>query len=311
MARILIAAELKDLLDTDPVPGHDVEWLPAEAPTPSGDYAAMVPLLSRGIGARELDGLPALRIVANCAVGYDNVDLAAAEERGVIVANTPDVLTESTADLTWALILAVARRFKEGQTLVASREWCGWHPTLLLGLELGGRTLGIVGAGRIGQAVGRRAVGFGMAIRYVARSSKPAFERETGAVRSSLEELLPASDVVTLHLPSTPETRGMFGGVRFGQMKRGVLFINTARGDLVDEPALVAALDDGRLAGAGLDVFAEEPTVPEPLIAHPRVVTLPHLGSATTETRQAMAALAVANVAAVLAGRRPLTPVSR
>lgn len=311
MATVLIAAELRDLFDTEPVPGYGVEWVSADTPTPSGDYLALVPLLSRPLGARELDQLPRLRIIANCAVGYDNIDLAAARARGVVVSNTPDVLTESTADLTWALILAVARRLKEAQALVAAGAWRGWHPTELLGVELAGASLGIVGAGRIGQAVGRRAVGFGMQILYAARSAKPDFERETGARRAELPRLLGSSDVVSLHAPSTDETRRLFDARAFAAMRPGAVFINTARGDLVDEAALAAAVQSGRLGGAGLDVYAAEPHVPRALIEHPRVVVLPHIGSATVQTRRAMAVLAAANVRAVLAGEPPLTPVAR
>ncbi len=311
MPTVLIAGELRELLDPDPVPGHDVEWLAADQPTPSGDYAALVALLSRRVGEAELEALPALRIVANCAVGFDNIDLAAAARRGVIVTNTPDVLTEATADLTWALILAVARRLKEGVAVLADGAWTGWHPQQLLGLELAGARLGIVGAGRIGQAVGRRAVGFGMRVCYADRAARPEFERAVRAERCDLDTLLATSDVVTLHLPSTPQTRGLFTRERFAQMRAGTIFVNTARGDLVDEVALLAAVADGRLAGAGLDVFAREPRVNPSLVAHPRVVAVPHIGSATTETRRAMAGLAVQNVRDVLAGRPPLSPVPR
>lgn len=266
-------------------------------------------MLSRAIGPTELDGAPNLRIVANCAVGTDNIDLVAARERGVIVTNTPGVLTEATADLTWALILAVARRLKEGAALLAERQWDGWHPTQLLGLELSGATLGIVGAGRIGQAVGRRAVPFGLRIVYHARNRKREFERETGAAWAPLAQLLERCDVVTLHVPSTDETRGIIGAAEFGRMRPGAILINTARGDLVDECAMIDSLAAGHLGGAGLDVFQREPRVPGALIEHPRVVTLPHLGSATTSTRRAMAELAVANVRSVLAGGEALTPV--
>ena len=302
--------ELRDLLDPDPVPGHAVEWLAADAPTPAGAYEAIVPLLSRRIGATEIERLPALRVIANCAVGYDNIDLGAARARGIMVTNTPNVLTESTADLTWALILAVARRLKEGKELVQSGAWQGWHPTELLGLELSGATLGVVGAGRIGAAVARRAVGFGMRILYVSRTAKPDLERVTGATRVELDRLLSESDVVSIHVPSTGETRRMFDGALLGRLKRGAILINTARGDIVDEPALIAALDEGHIGGAGLDVFSHEPTIPRALVEHPRVVALPHIGSATTHTRRAMAALAVDNVRAVLAGRPPVTPIA-
>ncbi len=306
---VCVAAELEELLDPEPVPGCCIEWLDAGAATPVGAHVAIVPLLSRRIGEVELAGLPRLRVVANCAVGVDNVDLAACARRRVIVTNTPDVLTDATADLTMALILAVARRLGEGQRLIERGAWQGWDPRLLLGLELRGAMLGIVGAGRIGRAVGRRAVGFGLRLCYADGTAQSAFELETGARRLALDELLARCDVVTLHLPSTPETRGLIGRQALAGIRRGAILINTARGDIVDEPAVIAALEEGRLGGVGLDVFAREPDVPAALIHHPRAVVLPHLGSATTHTRRAMAALAVRNVNAVLAGEPPLTPV--
>ncbi len=306
---VLIAAELAELLDPDPVPGVRVEWLGGRSPTPTGDYVGVVPLLSRRVGATDLEGLPRLRIVANCAVGVDNVDLAACAARGVVVTHTPAVLTDATADLTLALILAVTRRLKEGARLVEGGHWTGWDPRQLLGFELGGATLGLVGAGRIGRAVGRRALAFGMRLCYTAREAKPEFERETGAQRMSLEDLLARSDVVTLHVPSNATTRGLIGRDALRRMKRTAFLINTARGDIVDEEALIAALDDGRLAGVGLDVFQREPFVPEALVRHPAAVVLPHLGSATVRTRRAMAGLAAANVRAVLAGQPAVSPV--
>ncbi len=311
MALILIAHELRELLPDDPAPGYLVEWIAAADPTPEGEYDAIVPLLSRRIGEAELESLPRLRIVANCAVGYDNIDLDAASRREIIVTNTPEVLTESTADLTWALILSVARRLKEAESMVASGAWPGWHPTQLLGLELHGAELGIVGAGRIGQAVGRRAMGFGMRVVYSDRERYPDFEADTGAIPVELDDLLARSDIVTVHVPSTPETRGSFDASFFSRMKLGAFFINTARGDLVDEEALLEALAEGALSGAGLDVFPDEPSVNASLVADPRVVTLPHIGSATTHTRRAMAELAVGNAMAVLRGDPPMTPVTR
>lgn len=309
LPRVLVAAELKPLLPEDPLPGCQVVWIAASDPTPEGDYQAIVPLLSRKMGETELKGLPELKVLAQCAVGYDNIDLAAAARRRLPVTNTPDVLTESTADLAWALILAVARRLKEGQEILARDEWTGWDPTQLLGLELSGSTLGIVGGGRIGQAVGRRGRGFGMRILYADRDRKPDFEEETGARLVDLTELLAESHVVTVHVPSSAETRGMFGGDLFGRMKPGALFVNTARGDLVDEDALLDALDEGTLGGAGLDVFSREPEVPRALVDHSRIVCLPHIGSATTHTRRQMAELAVRNARAVLGGDPPITPV--
>ncbi|MDH4045591.1 MAG: D-glycerate dehydrogenase [Gemmatimonadota bacterium] len=307
--RALIAAELQELLEPDPLPGVGVTWVPAGSATPAGSYAALVPLLSRVVGRAELAGLPRLRIVANCAVGIDNIDLDACAARGVFVTNTPDVLTDATADLTLALLLAVARRFKEGQALLEQGAWGGWDPRQLLGLELKGATLGIVGAGRIGQAVGRRAHAFGMRLCYTSRKPKPTFELETGALRLPLNEVLERSDVVTLHVPSFPTTHHLIGTPQLAGMRRGALLINTARGDVVDEAAVVSALQSGHLGGVGLDVFAREPHVPDVLVRHPRAVVLPHLGSATVRTRRAMAALAVRNVRAYLDGEPLVSPV--
>jgi glyoxylate reductase len=309
MARILIAAELRRLLEQDPIPGHAVEWIPADRATPTGEFTAVVPILSRRFADAEFAALPGLRIVANCAVGYDNIDVDAARRHGVIVTNTPDVLTDATADLAWYLILAVARRTKEGEALIRDGQWTGWHPQQLLGLGLRGATLGIVGAGRIGQAVGRRAAAFGMHVLYADRDARVAFEDSTGARRAALNELLARSDIVTLHVPATDETRGMVDADWCARMRPGSFLINTARGDVVHEPALVAALQSGHLGGAGLDVFPCEPRVHPALVSHPRVVTLPHLGSATVATRRAMVELAVRNVREVLEGRPPLTPV--
>ncbi|MGH7530443.1 MAG: 2-hydroxyacid dehydrogenase [Gemmatimonadales bacterium] len=310
-APVLIAAELKDLLEPSQLGGLDVTWLAAAEPTPKGDWVAIVPLLTRWVGGTELKNLPKLRIVANVAVGYNNVDVVAAEMRRVIVTNTPDVLTDATADLTWALILACARRLLAGVDLVRSGAWTGWHPAQLLGVELQGRTLGLFGAGRIGQAVGRRAVPFGLRIIYTARSVKPDFERETGATRVEQGRLFAESDILSLHAPSTPETKGVINAESLRRMKPTAILVNTARGDLVREEALAAALEEGRLGAAGLDVYADEPAIHPRLRAAPRTVLLPHIGSATDETRRRMAGIALANVQAVLRGEPPLTPVYR
>ena len=307
--RVLVAAELKSLVEPSQLIDLDITWLAAGDPTPKGDWEAIVPLLSRWVGGTELKNLPKLRIVANCAVGYNNVDLVAAEMRGILVTNTPGVLTEATADLTWALILATARRLVEGVDLVRSGQWTGWHPEQLLGLELRGRTLGLLGAGRIGQAVGRRAAPFGLRIVYTARTPKPDFERETEARRVDTNQLLAESDIVSIHVPSTPETKGMINGETLGRMKRGAILINTARGDVIREEALAKSLELGHIGAAGLDVYTNEPTIHPRLLAAPRTVLLPHIGSATEETRRKMVGIAVANVQAVLAGKPPLTPV--
>jgi len=308
---VLIAAELRNLLDAPQLEELDVTWIAVDETTPKGDWIALVPLLSRWVGGTELKNLPLLKIVANVAVGYNNIDLVAAELRRVLVTNTPDVLTNATADLTWALILACARRLLAGVELVKSGLWTGWHPKQLLGLELQDRILGLLGAGRIGQAVGRRAVGFGMKLRYTTRTPKPEFEAETGAQRVELRGLFREADVLSLHVPAVPELRGVVNTENLGLMKPGAILVNTSRGDLVREDALAAALESGHLGAAGLDVYADEPSIPPRLLAAPRTVLLPHIGSATHDTRRAMAGLALANVQAVLAGKPPLTPVYR
>lgn len=307
---VLVAAEVRSLLTPADVAGLEVTWLAADAPTPRGPWVGLAPLLTRRVGLAELAALPVLRVVANIAVGFDNLDVAALRARGVVVTNTPGVLTEATADLTWALILACGRRLAEGIALVRDGRWQGWHPEQLLGLELVGRTLGLLGAGRIGQAVGRRAVGFGMRIRYVSRTPKPEFEAATGAVRTDLAALFTEADVLSLHAPAVPELRQVVNAARLATMRPGALLINTARGDLVDEGAVAAALASGRLGAAGLDVYATEPHIDPRLLAAPRAVLLPHLGSATEATRRRMAGLALANVRAVLAGETPPTPVA-
>ncbi len=307
--RVLVAAELKNLLEPAQLVDLDITWIAGAEPTPKGDWVAIVPLLSRWVGGTELKNLPQLRIVANCAVGYNNVDVVAAEMRKVLVTNTPGVLTDATADLTWALILATARRLIEGVDLVRSGKWSGWHPEQLLGLELRGRTLGLFGAGRIGQAVGRRAPAFGLRILYTARTPKPEFERETAAVRVDASQLLGESDILSLHVPSSPETKGIINGKALARMKRGAILINTSRGDLVREEALARALELAHLGAAGLDVYTDEPAIHPRLLGAPRTVLLPHIGSATEDTRRKMAAIAVANVQSVLSGKPPLTPV--
>jgi glyoxylate reductase len=307
---VLVASEIRQLLAPGDIHNLDVTWLAAGDATPRGPWLGIVPLLTRRLGAAELDGLPALRVIANVAVGYDNVVVDEARRRGIVVTNTPDVLTDATADLTWALLLACARRLPEGMALVRDGAWRGWHPEQLLGLELRGRVLGLIGAGRIGQAVGRRAVPFGMRILYVSRTAKPDFERATGARHVNLATVFAESDVLSLHAPAVPELRRVVNAERLATMRRGAILVNTARGDLVDEAAVAAALVNGTLGAAGLDVYAAEPRIDAQLLAAPRTVLLPHVGSATTETRQKMARLAVANLRAVLEGGAPLTPVT-
>lgn len=273
-----------------------------------GEAVAAVTLLADPVTAAVLDRCPNLEVVANYAVGYNNVDVEAARVRGVWVTNTPDVLTEATADLALALILAVTRRVVEGDAFLRAGRFTGWRPELLLGTGLQGRTLGIVGYGRIGRAVARRALGFGLRIAYTAAGPVDA---EPWARYLPLEELLRSSEVLSLHCPLTPATHHLLDARRLRLLPRGAVVVNTARGPVLDEAALVAALEEGHLGGAGLDVYEDEPAVHPGLLDRRDVVLLPHVGSATRETRAAMAELAVANVEAVLAGREPPTPVVR
>lgn len=269
----------------------------------------LLALLTDRVDAELIDAAPRLQVVANLAVGYDNIDLVAADRRGVVVTNTPGVLTEATADLTWALLLAAARRVGEGERLVRAGAWRGWRPTELLGRPVWGRTIGIVGMGAIGTAVARRARGFAMRVLYSSRHPALGAEQEVGAERLPLPDLLAEADVVSLHVPLTPETHHLIDEVALARMRPHAVLVNTARGPVIDEPALVAALASGRPAAAGLDVYEREPEVTEALLASDRVVLLPHLGSATTEARRAMVELAAANLVAVLGGRPPVTPV--
>lgn len=274
-----------------------------------GEVVGLGVQLTTTIDRDLLARLPALVIVADYAVGYDNVDLRAAAERGVVVTHTPDVLTAATADLTWALILAVGRRIVEGDRLARSGDWTGWHPRQLLGKELGGATLAVLGMGRIGEAVARRGRAFGMRVVYWSRSPRPAIERELEARRLELELALGAADVVSIHLPLSDETRHLIDAPRLARMKAEAILVNTSRGPIVHEDALADALETGRLMGAGLDVHEREPAVHPRLAASARTVLLPHLGSATVETRVRMAEVVARNLLAILSGGSPTDPV--
>jgi glyoxylate reductase len=251
-----------------------------------------------------------LRIVANFAVGYDNIDLAACRERGVVVTNTPDVLTNATAELTVALMLAAARRLGEGERIVRAGRWAGWDPGFLLGRELAQCTIGIVGLGRIGTRVAELLQGFGAQLTYSTRRRRREMESRIGIRHLPFGELIADADVVTLHVPLTPDTQHLIDADALGRFKRGAILVNTARGGLVDTAALVAALRSGRLSAAALDVYEREPEVPPELLDREDVVLSPHTGSATAPARDSMATLVADNVIAVLEDRPPLTPVT-
>jgi len=271
---------------------------------------ALLCMLTERIDAQALAAAPHLRVVANLAVGYDNVDVAAATAAGVVVTNTPDVLTEATADLTWALILAAARRAGEAERMVRDGRWAGWGPTQLLGQPVWGRTLGIVGLGKIGAAVARRGRGFGMDVVYHNRQRAPDAEADLGARHLPLDELFATADVISLHAPLNDQSRHLIDAAALARMKPTAVLVNTARGALVDEAALVDALASGSIAAAGLDVYEREPELAPGLRDLEQVVLLPHIGSATTQARGAMAELCCRNILAVLAGEPALTPLN-
>lgn len=266
----------------------------------------LLTLLTDPIDGAFLDAVPSVRVVSNFAVGYDNIDVPACTARGVAVCTTPDVLTETTADFAFALLMATARRIPESVAAVHRGEWHTWEPMGFLGRDIAGATLGIVGLGRIGRAVARRATGFGMRILYTNQERVPAAEAELGAEWTDLDTLLAESDFVSLHVPLTDETRGMIGAEQLRRMRRTAVLINTARGPVVQTDALVAALEAGEIWAAGLDVTDPEPLPADhPLLKHPRVVVAPHIASASEATRANMATLAAQNLLAVLRGETP------
>ena len=268
---------------------------------------ALLPILTETIDAEVMDAAgPQLKIIANYAVGYNNIEVAAATERGIPVTNTPGVLTETTADLAWALILGAARRIGEGERYLRAGKWENWAPLLLLGDDVHGKTLGIFGLGRIGTAVARRAKGFNMRIIYHSRTRKdPTLEDELGATFVDMPTLLAESDILTLHCPFSDETWHAFSSEEFSAMKTSAIFINTTRGPVVDEIALGLALQAGDITAAGLDVFEDEPEIHPELLKCENALLIPHLGSATKETRAKMAEIAAANIIARLNGETP------
>ncbi|TVM00401.1 MAG: D-glycerate dehydrogenase [Candidatus Brocadia sp. WS118] len=267
---------------------------------------AIITMLSDRIDARLMQEAANLKIVANYAVGYDNVDVKAATARGIVVTNTPGVLTDSTADMAWALLFSIARRIIEGDKLTRAGKFTGWAPMMLLGGDLVGKTLGIVGAGRIGTAMAMRSRGWNMRVLYMTQQSRNAvLEEMFGAQRVDLETLLRESDFISIHAPLSEKTRHLIGPHEFSLMKRTAYLINTGRGAVIDEVALVNALRNKQIAGAGLDVYEEEPKLKTGLTELDNVVLAPHLGSATVETRTKMALMAAENIIAVLNRQKP------
>ena len=291
--------------------GHDLEIYEGDAPPSKEEIIqgvkgkdVLICLLTDPIDKDVIDASPNLKIIANYAVGYDNIDVEYATKKGIVVTNTPGVLTETVADLTWALMLSIARRICEGDEFMRQGKFKGWAPLLMLGGDIYGKTLGIIGAGRIGRAVARRAKGFNMNVIYYSRHRNEEIEREANAEYVSFDELLSRADFISLHVPLTKETYHMIGWDELKKMKPTAYLINTARGKCIDEEALYKALKNGIIAGAALDVFENEPLVHEGLKKLKNVVITPHIGSASLETRTKMAEMVAENVIAVLKGKK-------
>lgn len=317
---VYITRKLPEEIITEISRDYDVKmWDHEDVPVPrdillreAKTASALITMLSDQINEEVLAAGDSLKIVANLAVGFDNIELETATKRGIIVSNTPDVLTETTADLTFALLMASARRVVEAAEYVKAGKWEGWSPYLLAGHDIHSKTIGIVGMGNIGEAVARRAKGFGMEILYHNRSRKMNAEMEIGAQYCSFEELVSEADYVVTLAPLTAETRNLFTADVFSKMKNSAIFINVGRGPVVDEQALYEALVNGEIAGAGLDVFVKEPiSADHQLLKLPNVIALPHIGSASIETRTKMIELCCSNVNAVLSGDRPRTIVNK
>ncbi|MGB3594079.1 MAG: D-glycerate dehydrogenase [Ornithinimicrobium sp.] len=318
MSRVVITGRVPEPAVATLRSEHDVDLHDADQPITREALLekvrgadALVTLLTEKVDAEVLDAAgPQLQVVANVAVGYNNIDVPACAERGVVVTNTPDVLTEATADIAFGLVLMATRRLAEGERVIRSQTPWTWGMFYMLGTGLQGKTLGVIGMGGIGVATARRAKAFGMQIAYSSRSGcDPTVARELDAPRLDFDELLSTADVISVHCPYSPATHHLIGAEQLAQMKETAYLINTARGPIVDEAALARALADGVIAGAGLDVFENEPAVHPDLLTLDNVAMVPHLGSATIETRTAMAQLAADNAVAVLAGQPALTLV--
>lgn len=301
---------LEVIADLD-INAEDRELTKAELIERIKDKQAVISMLVNPMDAEVMEAAPELKVIANYAVGFNNIDVQEATKRKILVTNTPDVLTDATADMTWALLLGIARRIPEADRMMREGRFTGWYPTLMLGGDVSGKVLGIIGMGRIGQAVAARAVGFNMPILYYNRNRlDEETEKRLNAKYVTVDELLQSSDYVSIHSPYHSSTHHLIGERQLHQMKKTAYLINTSRGPLVDEKALVAALRDKVIAGAGLDVFEREPLMEPGLDELDNVVLAPHLGSATIETRSAMVDIAIRNVVAVLTGEPPVTPVN-
>jgi glyoxylate reductase len=306
VARVLLPAGLNRLRERFEIREGGLDATREQLLTMVPGASALVPDGSVPVDGPLLDACgDRLEVVANFAVGYDNVDLEACRERGVIVTNTPDVLTEATAELAIALTFAAARRMSDAERDLRAGRWRGWDPAAYRGIEIRGSTIGVVGMGRIGRRYARLAHGLGARIVYTSRSSKPEAESELGAERLELRELLEAADVVSIHAPATSETRGLIGAGELELIGPEGVLVNTSRGPLVDSEAVAAALESGALGAAGLDVYEKEPEVSARLLEAPRCVLLPHIGSATIPSRDGMASAVADNVIAVLEGQEP------
>ena len=298
--------------DFDPSFNDDDHILSAEElVTRAADADAIVPCHTEVLSAEVIAALPdRLRIIANFSVGYDHVDVAAARDRGIAVTNTPDVLSDATAEIALLLMLGAARRASEGERLVRSGNWRDWSPSFMVGRQVTGKRLGIIGLGRVGSIVAKRARGFEMEVHYHARRRLPAAQEAGAHYHESLEQLLPVCDFLSLHCPATPETKGLMNAERIALLPQGAILINSARGALVDDDALIAALMEGRLAAAGLDVFNNEPKIDPRYAKLENTFLLPHIGSATQETREAMGNRAIDNLTAFFSGKEPLDRVA-
>jgi lactate dehydrogenase-like 2-hydroxyacid dehydrogenase len=301
---------LKEVAHIEMWPSEDEPCPREELEKQAAKVDALLTMLSDQVDEALLSKAPHVKVIANLAVGYDNIDLEAANKRNITICHTPDVLTESTADLAFALLMASARRIVEASDWIKEGNWTGWGPLLLAGADVHHKTLGIVGMGSIGTALAKRAAGFDMKVLYHNRSRKPEAEAQLGVTYAAFEDLLTQSDFIVCLTPLTPETKDMFNEKAFDLMKNSAYFINVSRGQTVDEDALYEAVTTGKIAGAGLDVFRQEPVSPShPLTTLRNVTVLPHIGSASVETRKTMMRLCAENIALVLQGQQAKTPV--